>query len=388
MRGDFVVFDDNITKHNVIRYEDLSLNDNEKLVNLYGNLDNKKLECLFSSFYDDSSVLIQKSNINVNLDYISSNYEKNLLCLTTSGTSGAAKLIAHDKHQFFNKFNKKRKDYKTCLFMPWYHVGGLDTLLYVASNNSTCYIPSSYNVDYFLKFVKKFEIEVLALTPSYLNLIMLSCDFQKYLESVKIITCGAEPFMHSVMKIMEYCPWIKIIQKYGTTETGSILSKSLDSDPSWIKFKDDESWMIDHNNMLLIKNKNSCKWSYDSNKLEYTALWKNTGDYVEVNNDGYIKILGRKNEIIIVGGRNVYPQYVRSKMLELSYIADAKIYGKQNNLLGEVVCADIVTSYDVDKNVILKDLKKTMDFFEIPVFLNFVDKINYNDRHKMEKRNG
>jgi acyl-coenzyme A synthetase/AMP-(fatty) acid ligase len=190
------------------------------------------------------------------------------------------------------------------------------------------------------------------------------------------------------MKIIEYCPWVKIIQKYGTTETGSILSKSLDSDPSWIKFKDNECWMIDNNNMLLIKNKNSCKWSYDNNKLEYTTLWKNTGDYVEVNGDGYIKILGRKNEIIIVGGRNVYPQYVRSKMLELPYIVDAKIYGKQNNLLGEIVCADIVTSYNLDKNVILKDLKKTMEFFEIPVLLNFVDKINYNDRHKMERKNG
>jgi long-chain acyl-CoA synthetase len=379
-KGDFIV-----TDHFSIKYQDLKKIKNDNIVHIYGKLNLNILNMLFSSFYDESTLLIEKDNLsNNNINFLIKNYEKNLLCLTTSGSTGLPKLIAHDKNQFLKKFNQKRKNYKTCLFMPWYHVGGLDTLFYAASNGSTCYIPDNYNTEYFLNFINKHKIEVLAMTPSYLKLIMLSKNFDSFLKNVKIITCGAEPFMESVLKIKEFCPWIKIIQKYGTTETGALQSRTCEKNPEWISFNNNGSWKV-VDNMLLIKSDSSCKWSLDNENLSITKEWKNTGDRVEIRDDGYIKILGRKNEIIIVGGRNVYPQEVRDKILEIENVKDAKVYGKNNEILGQVVCADIVTSENMTKFDILKKLKNKIDFYKLPVIINFIKEIKYTDRHKMEK---
>jgi long-chain acyl-CoA synthetase len=379
-KGNFIVSD-----HFTIKYEDLKKIKNDNIVHLYGKLNINILNTLLSSLYDESSILIEKDNLsNYNLNFLLKNYEKNLLCLTTSGSTGIPKLIAHDKNQFLKKFNKKRKNYKTCVFMPWYHVGGLDTLLYAASNGSTCYIPDNYNPEYFLNFVKKNSIEVLALTPSYLKLIMLSKNFDTFLKSVKIITCGAEPFMESVLKIREYCPWIKIIQKYGTTETGALQSRTCEKNPEWISLDNNGSWKT-VDNILFIKSDLSCKWSLDNGVITPTGDWKNTGDYVEIRDDGYIKILGRKNDVIIVGGRNVYPQEVRSKILEIENIKDARVYGKKNDILGQIVCADIVSYKDISKFDILKILKNNIDSYKLPVIINFCKEIKYTDRHKMEK---
>ena len=93
----------------------------------------------------------------------------------------------------------------------------------------------------------------------------------------------------------------------------------------------------------------------------------------------------QKNEIIIVGGRNVYPQEVRSKILQVEDIKDARVYGKKNDILGQVVCADIVSSNKISKIEFLKKLKNKIDDYKMPVFINFCEEIKYTDRHKMEK---
>lgn len=370
-----------------INYEDIEQVKVEKLNIISGKIDKNKLNIFFSSLFDNNSSLFLKQNEKYieNDFYLQNNCENNIICLTTSGSTGTPKLIAYDKNIFRNKFQNKNKKYKTCLFMPWYHIGGLDTLLYSIANNSTCYIPENYNIDYFLNFIFKNKIEVLAITPSYLNLILLNNNVEKYFEYVKIITCGAEPFIPSVLAIKKICPWIKIIQKYGTTETGVLNSRTAEDNPEWIEPYNDGSWKI-VDNILHIKSDKSYKWMYSDGVKKYPDEWLSTGDYIVKNDLEQIKILGRKNEIIIVGGRNVFPQEVRNAILILEEIDDAYVYGEKNILMGEIVCADMVLSKEISKINIAKKLIKLIDPHKVPVKINFVDKIEYNDRHKLNNK--
>jgi acyl-CoA synthetase (AMP-forming)/AMP-acid ligase II len=66
--------------------------------------------------------------------------------------------------------------------------------------------------------------------------------------------------------------------------------------------------------------------------------WFNTGDAVEVDGE-YIRILGRRSEIINVGGEKVYPVEVEHVLLGMPNVADVSVAGEPNPITGQVVSA-------------------------------------------------
>jgi len=64
--------------------------------------------------------------------------------------------------------------------------------------------------------------------------------------------------------------------------------------------------------------------------------WFKTGDAVEVDGE-YIRILGRKSEIINVGGEKVYPAEVESVILQMDGVEDAIVTGAENPIIGKIV---------------------------------------------------
>ncbi len=380
-----------IIKNNfVLKYSDIKTHIGIENLYLSGEITLEKAISFLSCLESNNSILIEgKEDYK---DYFLSNPEKGLLLMTTSGTTGVPKLVAHDKNRFIERVKKSKKRFKTCLFMPWYHIGGLHTLLYIYYSGGTCYIPESYEVSYFLDFVEKNEIEVLAITPSYLNLMLLNPKFPKKLRSVKIITCGSEPFVESNVEILrKKTPWVDIKQKFGSTETGVLESRTCNDNPEWIQPNPDGNWKI-KDNMLYIKSDISCKWVIENGVKTITGNYYCTGDYVEIRFDGYIKILGRKSKTINVGGRNVFPQEVRSAILSIDYIKDADVYGSKNRLLGEVIEVDIslnpVKKELYTKKKFIKELTLKLERHKIPFYINVVENIHYNDRHKKRRKNG
>ena len=76
--------------------------------------------------------------------------------------------------------------------------------------------------------------------------------------------------------------------------------------------------------------------------------WFKTGDAVLTNGD-YIKILGRKSELINVGGEKVYPQEVENVLLGHPLVEDATVYGEKNPIIGNIVCARIKQKEKIKK---------------------------------------
>src|SRR5262249_36582754 len=67
--------------------------------------------------------------------------------------------------------------------------------------------------------------------------------------------------------------------------------------------------------------------------------WFKTGDMGIVDTDGYVWITGRKKEMIIVGGENVYPREIEAVMEEHPAVAEAAVVGQRNPTRGETVVA-------------------------------------------------
>nr|WGD59538.1 hypothetical protein P5660_12625 [Bacillus velezensis] len=75
--------------------------------------------------------------------------------------------------------------------------------------------------------------------------------------------------------------------------------------------------------------------------------WYDTGDQVETDGE-YIRILGRKSEIINVGGEKVFPAEVESVFLEIPNVRDVLITSRKNPITGEIVAAEAVLEKEED----------------------------------------
>ena len=113
--------------------------------------------------------------------------------------------------------------------------------------------------------------------------------------------------------------------------------------------------------------------------------WFHTGDAVEVDGE-YIRILGRKSELINVGGEKVYPAEVESVIQEMENIADVAVYSEKNPITGNIVCAKVSLSHDEERRALTSRIKKTcrerLQAYKVPVKIKIVDGQQHSDRFK------
>jgi malonyl-CoA/methylmalonyl-CoA synthetase len=74
-----------------------------------------------------------------------------------------------------------------------------------------------------------------------------------------------------------------------------------------------------------------------------------TGDLATVSDDGYYTLLGRRSDLIISGGFNIYPREIEELLLEQQGVAEAAVVGVPDDVRGEVAVAFIVGDFDADQ---------------------------------------
>lgn len=315
------------------------------------------------------------------------------LVLFSSGTSGKSKGIVHNVSTLLDKYQRVGKDFRTLSFMNYDHIGGFDTILYSLSNQSSLVFQNDRSPKSVCETIEKHKIEVLPVTPTFLNLILLSDMHNSYdLCSLNYITYGAEPMPEYLLKkCTEIFPNVKFLQKFGTSETGTLQSKSKANDSLWFKIGGDGFDIRIVEGILQIKAK-SAMLGYLNAPHPFTKDgWYITGDKVETDGE-YIRILGRDSEIINVGGEKVFPAEVENVILELDEVKDVLIYGENSPIMGNIVVADVVlTNEELKKSEAKKLIKKhcsgKLEQFKIPVKINISSQTQYTDRFKKIRSN-
>ena len=312
------------------------------------------------------------------------------LVLFTSGTSGEPKAAVHDLLALLEKFKTRRKALRTLNFLLFDHWGGLNTMFHILSNGGVVIATKDRNPENVCKLIEKQKIELLPASPTFLNLMMLSGAYENYdMNSLKIISYGTEPMPESTLKRLKIIfPDVKLLQTYGLIELGVMRSKSEKDDSLWVKVGGDGYNTRVVCGMLEIKAK-TAMISYLNAPSPFTEDgWFKTGDVVEANGE-YIKILGRKSEIINVGGEKVYPQEVESIIQEMDNIADVTVYSEKNSIIGNIVCAKIILVKETNKKDFVTELKqfcaKRMKKFKVPVKVEFSNDRLYGNRFKKNR---
>lgn len=314
------------------------------------------------------------------------------LILFSSGSTGKPKAMIHNLDNLINIYkDKKEKSINMLVFLMFDHIGGLNTVFNALSMGNCLIIPKQRDAKSICELIEKYKIMLLPSSPTFLNLILISGEYEKYdLSSLRMITYGTETMPQSLLlKLKAIFPKVKFLQTFGTSETGISTTTSKSSDSLFMKLEDinceykvveNELWLRSSTQVLGYLNASMDSFTSDG--------WFKTGDLVEVLQDGFLKIIGRNKEIINVGGQKVLPNEVESIILSIPQIADCMVYGEQNAITGQTVVCDVVLNEDIEniKKIIRLFCKDKLDSFKIPTKVNIVKKTNFSDRFKKIRR--
>ncbi len=312
------------------------------------------------------------------------------LVLFSSGSTGVNKAAVHDFAKLLEKFKKRRHNFRTLTFLLLDHIGGMDTLFYTLSNGSCVITVRDRSPDAVCSVVERWKVEVLPVTPTFLNLLLISKAHERHdLSSLKYITYGTEVMPESTLKqVARLFPNIILLQKYGTTETGTLRSKSLDSNTTWVRIGGEgyQTRIVD--GMLEIKAE-SAMLGYLNAPSPFTSDgWFKTGDLVEQQGD-YVRFLGRKSDVINVGGEKVFPAEVENIIQQVENVAEVTVFGEKNALTGNIVCAEVRSKQPEDSKELIHRIKAfcrgKLENYKIPIKITVIKESRFSERFKKSR---
>jgi malonyl-CoA/methylmalonyl-CoA synthetase len=113
--------------------------------------------------------------------------------------------------------------------------------------------------------------------------------------------------------------------------------------------------------------------------------WFRTGDLATVSDDGYYKLSGRRSDLIISGGFNIYPREIEEFLMEHPEIAEAAVVARPDRVRGEVPVAFIVCSGKIDSELLEKWCREKLASFKVPREFIAVEKLPRNAMGKVQK---
>lgn len=262
------------------------------------------------------------------------------LILFTSGSTGARKAVVHDFALLLEKFRTRRVTKRILTFFLFDHIGGLDTLLHTLSNGGYVVTVPDRNVESICRLIEQHRIEVLPVSPTFINLLLMSEAYKRFdLSSLQIVTYGTEVMSPDTLtRLCAALPWVNTLQKYGLSEIGTLRSRSESNNSCWVKLGGEGMELRVVDGQLEIKAR-SAMLGYLNAPAPFTVDgWYKTGDSVEVKGE-YYRILGRQSEQINVGGEKFYPAEAEQILADMDDVLDVTVSSRDNPITGSIVVA-------------------------------------------------
>ncbi len=313
------------------------------------------------------------------------------LVLFSSGSTGKSKAALHNFTALLEKFQVPRHQKCTLTFLLLDHIGGINTLFYTLANGGTVVTVENRDPEVVCRAIERHHVQILPTSPTFLNLLLISEAYRSAdLSALELITYGTEVMPASTLqRIHELFPHVQLLQTYGLSELGILRSKSRDSGSLWVKVGGEgfETKIVD--NILWIRAKSAMLGYLNAPSPFDAEGWMNTQDVVEVEGE-YIRILGRRTEIINVGGQKVYPAEVESVLLQMENVRDATVYGEKNPITGSIVAARINLFEPEELTALKKRLrafcKDKLAVYKVPVKIEITGQDQFSARFKKMRR--
>jgi long-chain acyl-CoA synthetase len=264
------------------------------------------------------------------------------LVLFTSGSTGEPRAVLHDCERLLDGFRAARAARRSILFLALDHIGGFNTFLSLLTAGGTAVLLEERGPQAVCGAIERHRAELLPTTPTFLRMLLVSRAYLEHdLASLRLITYGAEPMPESTLsRLREVLPEVRLLQTYGLSELGIPRTRSRASDSLWVQVGGPgcETRVVD--GVLFLRAATSMVGYLNAPSPFDPEGWFNTGDEVSVDGD-FLRIHGRRSEIINVGGEKLHPAEVESILLEMDNVREAVVWGKASPVTGQLVAATL-----------------------------------------------
>ena len=317
----------------------------------------------------------------------------------TSGTTGASKgaILTH------NNFAANAVNLMACwqitaadrflLPLPLFHVHGL-------GNGLHCWLASGCRLRLLERFeAQKAEAVFLDFRPTlffgvptiYVRLLDLKAAAAREIGAgMRLFVSGSAPLPAHVLEEFRARFGHTILERYGMSETLMNISNPYVGErrPGSIglPLPGVSVRLMDSEIQLKGPNVFPGYWRREeATRDAFVDGWFRTGDLAVRAPDGYYTLCGRKSDLIISGGFNIYPREVEEFLQEQEEIAEAAVIGAPDPARGEVPVAYIVVKTAVDAATLEARCRARLASFKVPRAFHTVDQLPRNAMGKIQK---
>ncbi len=318
------------------------------------------------------------------------------LILATGGTTGAPKVLLHDLRALLATVSVREGRPRRILpLMRFDHIGGLDMAWRALAGGQVLVAPPlDLAPDAIAATIARHQIEVLPATPSLLNMLLITEATLKHdLSSLRVVPYGAEPMPGGLLERLQLAlPQVQFVQRFGTSETGALPVQSSGDGLKLSAAVDGFAWKVVAGELWIKSPARALGYLSGDGRKFAEAGWFQTGDLAEVLSDGTLRVLGRRDELINVGGEKVLPAGVESVLLTHPAVIDCRVMAVPNAVLGQVVGAEIIWRGEerdpiAVKRLLLAHVGGRLPRFHLPTVVRLVESIATTRNFKKSRVN-
>jgi len=350
------------------------------------------------------------------------------ILMFTSGTTGRPKGVplTHDSFSTYILDNVDPADpeieEKNIVTVPMYHVAGIQGILAAVYGGRTLILMRQFEVKEWMEMVQQEKAHRVMLVPTMLKQVIDHDDFAGFdLSSLQIITYGAAAMPFEVIKkAIAAFPDVSFINAFGQTETGSTITtlgpedhdingteeekdkklKRLSSSIGRplpdveIKIIDEQGNSVPSNVVGEIVAQGPRIMSGYWQDEEKTAKaftpdgWLRTSDMGYMDEDGYIYLAGRADDLIIRGGENISPREVEDVIISHPKVEEAAVIGIPDEEWGQEPRAIVVLKggETATADEIIEFSRSKLASFKRPRSVIFVDNLPRSALGKLSRK--
>jgi o-succinylbenzoate---CoA ligase len=258
------------------------------------------------------------------------------------------------------------------LSLPLYHVGGLAILFRCIESGATMVIP---NRDVSLsQEIQAYEVSHLSIVPTQLIQMMQASDARETAASLRVVLLGGAPIseehirqamslgfpVYATYGLTEMCSQVATHSKYTPEEKLHTAGKVLRTN----------ELMLAADGEIFVRGKALFAGYIEGDQLNPARDaegWYHTGDAGVLDADGYLTILGRKDNLFISGGENIYPEEIERVLSGRLKVSRAVVVPVADETFGHRPLAFVEFPADVNAEHLSHQLKEFLPRFKIPV---------------------
>lgn len=281
----------------------------------------------------------------------------------TSGTTGHPKgvVLTHANYAFdtwslTTHLETSDRDRFLC-FLPLFHVNAqVVSVLSALHSGGALVLLAEFKPATFLEQVARYRATTFSAVPTVYAILNTLPDKEKYdLTSLRYCVCGAAPMPVEVFNTFEKTFGATIVEGYGLSEAtcGNCVNPVGESETRKIgsigvplpgqemRIVDDAGEPVPDGTVgeIVIRGSAVMKEYFRNPEASREALkrgWLHTGDLGHRDEDGYFFIVGRKKEMIIRGGENIYPKEIEEVLYQDAGVQEAAVIGVPDDIWGSV----------------------------------------------------